>query len=126
MRLRTLLTAAGAGITTAVLLTVLLIELLAVEFSMLLAVPIGVAVGLVVLAGLALGFDALSRPLQRVASGYAAFGLALLVQLASRYSNVGASRRLLSASVMVGLSLCAAVVVFGGLWLRERSGQPRQ
>lgn len=59
MNPRHLLTAVGAGITMFLVVTVLVIELLAVEFSAIVGVPLGLLAGLVVTIGLAVSFDSL-------------------------------------------------------------------
>lgn len=121
MNPRSILTAVGAGVATALLVAVLVIELLDVEFSAIVGLPAGALAGIGVLVALASTVDDRSQRVQRVASAYAAFGLAVLVQLALGYANVGRSRGLFSVEVVVGVGVAVAVGVYAALWVRERN-----
>lgn len=118
MNVRKLFTAVGSGITSFLLVTVLVIELLNFEFSALIGLPVGLLAGLVVLVGLWLSFGRLSSGVRRAATGYAAFGAAVLVLLGLRYSNVG--RGILSVDVIVGVGVAAAVMAYVVLLARDR------
>ncbi len=112
MNSRHLLTAVGAGITTFVVVAVLVIKLLGVEFSAIVGVPLGLLAGLVVMIGLAVSFDNLDVNARRAVSVYGTFGLTILVMFATRYVNLGPSRDVLSIPVMVGVGIVAGVVVY--------------
>lgn len=118
MDVRKLLTSVGGGITTFLLVTVVIIELLDMEFSAIIALPIGLLVGLAVLAGIWISIEEMGPGVQRATSAYASFGLVLLALLGLRYVNVG--RNVLTFDVVVGVSLATAVVVFLGLFASER------
>lgn len=117
MTARRALTAVGAGVTTFLLVAVLVIELLDVEFSAIVGLPVGLFVGLAVLVVVWVQFDEATPGTRRLASAYAAFGLAVLVLLALRYVNVG--RNALSVDVLVGIGVAAAALVFLTLWVTD-------
>ncbi|MFP4624966.1 MAG: hypothetical protein ACLFNI_00060 [Natronomonas sp.] len=119
MDARTVLTSIGAGITSVLLVAVLIIELLDFEFSAIIGVPVGLLVGIVVFVGLWIRFDELSLGVRRAATAYAAFGFTLLVFLALRYVNIG--RRVLTVEVIVAGSLAAVVIVYGALVFFDRN-----
>lgn len=116
---RTLLTAIGSGITTFLLITVAVIEILDFEFSAIIALPIGLLVGVVVLIGVGVSMSSLSAGLRRLLSAYAAFGLTILALLGLRYVNVG--RSVLSTDLIVGVGAAAAVAVYVALFARSGS-----
>lgn len=119
MDARKLLTSIGAGITSSLLVAVLVIELLDMEFSTIIGLPVGLLVGVVVFVGLWIRGDGLSLSIRRAVTAYAAFGVALLVLLTLRYVNIG--RSVLTFEVMVGGSLAAVVIVYGALFLYDRN-----
>jgi len=118
MDVRKGLTTIGAGITSFLLVTVVVIELLDFEFSAIIGLPVGLLAGIVVFVGLWIRVDELSLGIRRAATAYAAFGLALLVFLALRYVNLG--RSVLSVEVIVGGGLAAVVIVYVSLFIRDR------
>lgn len=115
MDLRRVLTGLGAGVTTFLLVAVLVIESLAVEFSAIVGLPVGVLAGLAVGTALWIRIPHLSRPVRRMATAYATFGLTILVLLASKYVNIG--QDVLSISVIAGIALAGAAGVYLALWL---------
>ncbi|WP_135828435.1 hypothetical protein [Halorussus halobius] len=119
MDVRKLFTAVGAGITSFLLVAVLVIELLNMEFSAIIGLPVGLLAGVVVFVGLWIGGDELSLGMRRAATAYAVFGLALLVLFALRYVNIG--RGVLTSEVIVGGSIAAVVVVYITLSLYDRN-----
>jgi hypothetical protein len=112
---RSVLTTIGAGITTFLLISVLIIELLDMEFSAIIGLPVGVVAGIVVSVVLWVARNQLSPGVRRAVTAYATFGVALLVLLALRYVNIG--RGVLRFEVLVGGSIAAVVVVYIVLYL---------
>jgi hypothetical protein len=119
MNARNLLTAIGAGITTFLLVAVSVIELLDMEFSAIIGLPVGLLVGVVVFVGLWIRGDELSLGVRRAATAYAVFGIGLLVLLSLRYVNIG--RGVLTFDVVVGGSLASVVIVYVALFLHGRN-----
>jgi hypothetical protein len=118
MDARTVLTAAGSGLATGLVVVVLVIEALDVEFSALVGVPVGVVAGVVVLVAVATTANGRDPSVRRALSAYAAFGLALLGLAALSYVNLAAG--LLSTVETVGVAIGVVVLVSLGLWCRER------
>lgn len=118
MSLRRILTAAGAGVTTFLLVAVLVIELLDFEFSAIIGLPVGLLAGFAVFGILWVRLPELTPGVRRIASAAATFGLTILLLLVLRYVNLG--RELLSVDLMVTIALAGAVVVFALLWLTDR------
>ena len=116
---RQVITAVGAGFATVLLIAVLVIELLAVEFSAIVGLPVGLLAGLFVFFAVLLRLDEVSAGLRRALRAYAGFGLAVVALLALRYVNVG--RAVLSTEVVVGLAVLAAIAVPVLDWLIDRS-----
>jgi hypothetical protein len=119
MDVRTLFTTIGAGITSFLLVTVLIIELLDMEFSAIIGLPVGLVAGVVVCVGLWVRGDELSLGILRAATAYAAFGIALLACLILRYVNIG--RNALTFEVIVGGSLTAVVLVYVALFVHDHN-----
>lgn len=122
MNPRRVLTAVGAGLTTFLLVAVLVIELLAFEFSGIIGLPVGLLAGVAAFAVLWSQLDDLSLGIRRAASAYAAFGLTILLQFALSYVNIG--RDIFSLEVMTGVAVGGAILVYCGLWLVD-SGRVR-
>jgi len=118
MDARRVFTTIGAGITTSLLVAVLIVELLDVEFSAIVGVPVGLLAGFLVFSGLWIRGDELSIDVRRAATAYAVFGVAVLVSLALRYVNVG--RGVLTAEVIVGGSLAVVAITYVALFFRDR------
>lgn len=119
MDARKLLTTIGAGITSFLVVAVIVIELLDTEFSAIVGLPVGLLVGVVVVVGLWLRVDESSPGVRRAVAAYAAFGIVVLALSALRYVNVG--RDLLTFEVVVGGSLAAVVIVYVALSLHDRN-----
>lgn len=118
MTARKLATTLGGGLTTGLLVAVIVIETLQIEFSALIGLPLGVLAGGVVAIGLWLRGDDMRPGFRRAASAYAAFGLAVLALLSLSYVNIG--RSVLTVEVIVAGSLAVAVIVYLGLVLDSR------
>lgn len=122
MSLHHRLTAIGAGVTTFLLVAVLVIELLDFEFSAIVGLPVGLLAGLAVLVILWRQFTELDQGSRRIASAYAAFGLTILLLLALTYVNIG--RDVFSTEAIVGVGVAAAVITYVGLWRRDSEATP--
>jgi hypothetical protein len=118
MSFRRVLTAAGAGITSFLLVTVLVIEILDFEFSAIIGLPVGLLAGFAVSAGLWVRLPELAPGVCRIASAYATFGLTVLGLLGLRYVNIG--RDILSIEFITGTGIAAAAIVLTLLWLIDR------
>lgn len=103
----------GAAATTALLVAVPVIELLATEFSALVALPLGLLAGFATLIGVAFNLADLHPVRRRAVLAYAAFGPAVLLVLALAYVNVG--RDLFTVEVAVGVGLAVTAAVYVGL-----------
>lgn len=112
----------GAAATTTLLVAVPVIELLATEFSALVALPLGLLAGLATLVGVAFNLADLHPARRRAVVAYAAFGPAVLAVLALAYVNVG--RGLFTGEVAVGAGLAAAVAVYVGLGATDSEPRP--
>ena len=119
MNTRRAVVTVGAGITSALLVGVLVTELLALEFSALVGLPLGVLAGVAVAVWLRRRVDGFGPTTRRVVAAYASFGATVLALSGLGYANVG--RGVLSLDVVVGGSLAVAVAVYAGLAFRERS-----
>lgn len=111
MDLRKLLTVVGAGLTTFLVVAVVVIEVLAMEFSAIIGLPVGLIAGLAVLVILWGQLDEVSVGVRRAVSAYAVFGLAVLGFFALRYVNIG--RDVLTVDRIIVLGIGLAVVVYG-------------
>jgi len=118
MDTRWVFTTIGAGITSFLLVAVSIIELLDVEFSAIIGLPVGLIAGVLVFSGLWIRGDELSLAVRRAATAYAVFGGAILASLVLRYVNVG--RGVLTVKVIVGGSLAVVVITYVVLFLRDR------
>ena len=103
----------GAAATTALLVAVPVIELLATEFAALVALPLGLLAGLATLVGVAFNLADLHSVRRRAVLAYAAFGPAVFAVLALAYVNVG--RDLVTVEVAVGVGLAATAAVYVAL-----------
>lgn len=122
MNVRHALTALGAGLTTGLVLAVLVIEMLAFEFSALIGLPVRILGGLTVLATVAIAFEGLRVRVRRALSAYAAFGLTVIGIAALSYVNLVTG---LSGQVTAGAGLAATTVTYLGLWGLEAAGNGR-
>jgi len=114
-----LFTAVGAGVTTALLVAVVIIELLRIEFSALVGLPVGLITGIIVTVWLGGSLEELPVGVRRAATAYAAFGVTILAVFAVRYVNLG--RNVLSVEVAIGLGLATVVVVYLALLQSDRA-----
>lgn len=115
-----ILTAVGAGLTAFLLVTVAVIEVLGFEFSAMLALPVGIVAGLVVLLVATSGLQRAGTTSRRLAQAAAGFGYTVLLLLAVRYVNVGGIRGRLSVMDVIGAAVGIAIAVFLLSWFRTR------
>lgn len=110
MNSRTFLASTGAGLVAFLLTTVLVIELLAIEFSAIVGLPVGAIVGLGVFVLLLARYVTLSHWIRTAVDAVAGFGLGSVLLLAGNYVH------LLDVS-LEGLVAGAIVTgVVAGLW----------
>jgi hypothetical protein len=108
--------AVGAGITGFLVVAVAVIELLNVEFSALVGLPVGLLAGAAVAVGVVARYDSLVGPARHAVDAAAGFGLAVAVLLAVSYVNLAGLRSELSTDVTVGVALLAAALTAVASW----------
>ncbi len=119
---RRALTVLGTGVTTTILVSVLVTALLdgPIEFSAIIGLPAGLLAGVVAIGGTLAVVDRFDTPVGAALGGYAAFGYAVVACMGLRYANVAGARRVLGLSRIVGIALVATGVVSVGLWYMDR------
>lgn len=122
MTARDILTGVGAGVTTFLLVTVAVIELLPFEFSAIIGLPVGLLAGLAVFVGFWSIRNDIDPGISRVVSAYGTFGLVVLVLFIFDYVNIGIGEQ--SVETVSGVGVVAGAVVYVALWAvdRNRSG----
>jgi len=120
MDIRHGLAALGAGLTTGLLVAVLVIEILSFEFSVLVGLPVGTLAGLVVLATVGVAFDGLDATERRALTAYAAFGFTVVGLAVLAYVNVLVG---VSGRTAAGVGLAATALIYLVLWGVERRGR---
>lgn len=123
MDIRHGLTAVGAGLTTGVVVAVLVIEVLGVELSALVGLPVGLLAGLTVLATVGVAYDSRNATERRALSAYAAFGLTVVTIAALSYVNLVTG---ISGGMVAGAGLAVTVLTYLGLWGVERGDRARR
>lgn len=108
--------AVGLGITVFLVVAVAIIELLNVEFSALVGLPIGLLAGAAVAIVVAVQYDSLAGPARYAVDAGAGFGFAVVVVLAVRYVNLAGLRSELSTGVTVGIAVLAAALAALASW----------
>lgn len=119
MTVRKVFTAIGAGFTTFLLVAVLVIELVNVEFSAIVGLPVGLLAGIAVGIGIHTALDDLSLGARRAVTAYGGFGLAVLAVLVASYVNIVSG---LSVELVAGAGLLTAVFMYLALWLIDKNG----
>lgn len=117
MDARRRLTAVGSGLTTGLLVAVLVIELLDFEFSAIVGLPVGAVAGLVVLVAVATGFERMGDLARRITAAYAAFGFAVFGLAALNYVNL----LRVSGRDVAAAGLAIAILTYLVLWSRHRA-----
>jgi hypothetical protein len=113
MDARRLITATGAGITAFLLVTVAVVELLAIEFSALIGLPIGIVAGIAVTVVVFLNHDGAFDLFRLIAAALAGFGYGIMATVAASYVNlldVQFETRLTIGAIAGVLAVALAVV----------------
>lgn len=108
--------AVGAGVTVFLTVAVAVIELVDVEFSALVGLPVGLLAGVAVTVGIAMRYGALVGFVRYTVDAAAGFGFAIVALLAVSYVNLGGLRTELSTAVTVGIALLTAAVAAVASW----------
>ena len=119
---RRVLTALGAGVTTVLLVAVLVIELLDFEFSAIIGLPVGLLAGIAAVFVLSITPLDQQPVLRRLLAAYATFGPTIFVLVGLRYVNIG--RAVLSVERIALVALVASLAVYAVFWgraARQRS-----
>lgn len=116
MNMRIAGTAVGAGITVFLVVVVAIIELLNVEFSALVGLPVGLLAGTAVAVVVAARYDALAGPARYTVDAAAGFGFAVVALLAVSYVNLAGLRSELSTDVTVVIAILAAALTALASW----------
>lgn len=95
-----------------------MIELLTIEFSALITLPIGAFFGIVAVYLINESINDISPLAQHVLHGYVASGLTGLLLLGIRYLNIG--REILTTMKVIGISLTIPAIVPLGLLIADR------
>lgn len=132
MKRRTLLTAVGSALGTVLLIAGLTIQLLAPALGAagvagaivtgaiaFLGVLVGVAAGATLGLTIARSFDDWQQSVQRVLSGYAAFGIVFTLLILLTLVAPSETQRYLTFEIRAGVSLFAFAVVHGSYYTRE-------
>jgi hypothetical protein len=119
MNSRALVAAAGAGLTTFLVVAVLLIEALPFEFSAIVGLPAGAVVGVLVAALVTASYADAGRAVRAVVDGAAAFSYAALAALAVRYVDLAGLRGAVTLPRLAGFAAVVAVAVAAVSWFRE-------
>jgi hypothetical protein len=112
--------AVGAGVTTFLAVAVAVIELLHVEFSALVGLPVGLLVGAATAVVVTARYDALAPPARYAVDAAAGFGFAVVAVLAVSYVNFAGLRSELSTDVTVGAAAVAAALAAVASWLTSQ------
>jgi hypothetical protein len=120
VNLRKPITAVGTGITAFLLVAVSVIELLDLEFSALVGLPVGLVAGIVSFVLVLLRHDDAEEPVRWALAGFAGFGYGILLALGVMYVNLAD----FPFEVTVGIGVAAAVIAFLGAALLNRRETP--
>jgi hypothetical protein len=116
MRIRVAAAAVGVGITVFLVVAVAVIELVNVEFSALVGLPVGLLAGGAVAVVVAVRYDELAPAARYVVDAAAGFGLTVIALLAISYVNLAGLRPALSTDVTVGIAVSVAALAALASW----------
>ncbi|MEF8975192.1 MAG: hypothetical protein V5A21_03065 [Halapricum sp.] len=124
MTSRAAVVAPGAGLSTGLLVAVLVIEALPYEFSAIIGLPVGLLAGSAV--GLLVGwhYEGASFIVRSVADGAAGFGYAVALLLVIRYADVFGLRSAVTFERLVVSSVVVGVAVPVRAWLDTSRSRP--
>jgi hypothetical protein len=120
VRVRSHAVALGAGITTALLVAVLVIEAIAVEFSAIVGLPIGLLAGGITTALVSRRYDRVARPVRALFDGSAGFGYTVVLLLAGRYVGRLGLRSVVTFERLVAAAVVVAILTGLASWLLDR------
>lgn len=120
VNLRRPLTAVGTGITAFLVVAVSVIELLDIEFSAMVGLPVGLLVGIVVFVLVLLRHDDADEPVRWAVAGFAGFGYGILLALGTAYVNLVD----VGFEGTIGVGVGVAVIAFLGTAFLDRRETP--
>lgn len=116
MDLRTALAALGAGIATLLVVAVVVIELLDVEFSAIVGLPVGLLAGLAAFALLTSEYADLGQAPRVAVDAVAGFGFGVVLLLGASYVNLADY----AVETTAGAAVAVGALVGIGSWLADR------
>ena len=120
MDLRTVLAALGVGIAAFLVVAVAVIELLDIEFSAIVGLPVGVLAGIGAFALLLFGYGDLGRIPRAAVDAIAGFGVGIVLLLGANYVNLAD----LAVEATVGGAVVIGVLAGAGSWVAGRVERP--
>lgn len=123
MSIRSQAVALGAGITTALLVAVLVIEALLIEFSAIVGLPVGLLAGGVTTVLVARRYDSVDDAARALFEASAGFGYTVVLLLALRYVGRLGLRSLVTVDRLVAVAVVAALLTGLASWLFGRSSE---
>lgn len=114
------LAAVGVGVTVFLAVAVLVIESLAVEFSAVVGVPIGLLAGLLASSLVARYYQKVGSDARALVDATAGFGHTVLVLAAVQYVGIGGFESALTLPVSLSVSVTAGILTGLASWLRAR------
>lgn len=119
---RTVAAALGSGITAVLVVAVAVIELVAVEFSALVGLPVALGAGIALGVAVAARYESVDPAVRHAADAIAGFGLVVGAALAASYGNLAGVRSALSTDVIVGLGGLGAALAALASWRTGANG----
>lgn len=116
MDVRTVWTTVGAAIATSLVVAVVVIEALAVEFSAIVGLPLGLLAGAAAGGAVLAAGESLGPTAGRALEAVAAFGYAAVALLAISYANLAGLRSAITPERVVALAVLAAILAFLASW----------
>jgi hypothetical protein len=124
MTSRAVVVAPGAGLTTGLLVAVLVIEALPYEFSAIIGLPVGLLAGITVGVLVGWHYEGTGTVVRSVADGAAGFGYAVALLLVIRYADVFGLRSAVTFERLVVSSVVFGLAVLVGAWLDTSRSRP--
>ena len=117
MSVRSQAVALGAGITTALLVAVLVIEALPIEFSAIVGLPVGLLAGGVTTVAVARRYDSVDDATRALFAASAGFGYTVVLLVALRYVGRLGLRSLVTVERLVAVAVVVALLTGFASWL---------